>query len=819
MRHPVRCLLYEMDLEGTTIKNTNHSGGTGRTGGQGAPTPRGKNGRKQRGLPARIFFGFLRFVAVMMCVCIMIGSVAGVLLSVYLVRETENDDTLLDLDNLQLAYTSIVYYKDYNENGQEIWLEYQKLDTSSENRIWTTINYSPDVDPSGISKNLQNAFVAIEDQEFWTGHGVNFRRTVFAALNEIAYALTGSYLRGNQQGASTIHQQLIKNITGEDESSGIEGYLRKLKEIFRAMSLDSKWSKETILEAYLNTIDLTGNIGGVEVGANRYFGKHAGDEMNIAEGIEPLTLAECASIAAITQNPTRYSPITSPAEHLQRRNLVLRNMYEQGYIVDENGNPDQAAYEAALAEPLTLVEERADEEEAQQSKNSWFTDTLLKELTEDIYNANPWNEEDWTREKASEAIFTRGLRIYSTVVPHLQTEMEDAFLDTSENGYWPAYTIEDWQELDSEGNPVTDENGNEIPPRDIRTQAAGVVINYDGELCAVVGGLGAKTEDRGLNRAIDSVRQVGSTMKGVAAYPLAIEYGYADWGKTYPDEGIMEQTDTSTGQTYMWPRNYAGLGTGEMVSVYEAVKQSLNTVAVRVGQAVGPDEMFDFATDTLGVTTLDDPNDRNLAPMVLGAMTYGMSPYELAGCYMMYGNGGTFTNLHSYTTVEDYQGNVILEKDTYTIQAISEDTAYIMNRLLRGVLHDSGGTARGIYPELGGMDTVGKTGTTNDNRDVWFVGLTPYYVSSFWFGYDREIVMRNYNPNIGHPSAKAWRDIMQADYEKNTDDYPQIQWEMPDTVEQASYCTISGDIPAAGCPTAQGYYKTSQERQVCSGVH
>lgn len=182
-----------------------------------------------------------------------------------------------------------------------------------------------------------------------------------------------------------------------------------------------------------------------------------------------------------------------------------------------------------------------------------------------------------------------------------------------------------------------------------------------------------------------------------------------------------------------------------MTTVYEALKQSLNTVAVRVGDMVTPRTMFEFARDTLGITTLDENSDVDLAPMVLGATTTGLSPYELAGAYMMYGDGGRMTSLHSYTSVRDYQGNEILEKDIVTTQAIGEDTAYIMNRLLHSVLFDAGGTARGIHPDANIMDSIGKTGTTNDNKDVWFVGLTPKYVMATWYGYDENEPMDDYN--------------------------------------------------------------------------
>jgi penicillin-binding protein 1A len=196
-----------------------------------------------------------------------------------------------------------------------------------------------------------------------------------------------------------------------------------------------------------------------------------------------------------------------------------------------------------------------------------------------------------------------------------------------------------------------------------------------------------------------------------------------------------------------------------------------------------------------------------------------MSAYELAGAYMMYGDGGRFTTLHSYTSVEDYQGNVILEKDITTVQAISEETAYIMNRLLKGVLTDSGGTAYGMSANAAGMDSVGKTGTTNNNTDVWFVGLTPYYVSAFWYGYDENEPMSSYVPRTGkHPGANAWREIMntvQADSEK----YPVISFDVPENVVTEKFCTISGDLAAAGCPTQVGYYKKDVMPGTCPGGH
>ena len=286
-------------------------------------------------------------------------------------------------------------------------------------------------------------------------------------------------------------------------------------------------------------------------------------------------------------------------------------------------------------------------------------------------------------------------------------------------------------------------------------------------------------------------------------------------------------SDGKGGTRTDWPSNWSGRYSHSMTTVYEALKQSLNTVAVRVGDWVTPRTMFEFARETLGITTLDENSDVDLAPMVLGATTTGLSPYELAGAYMMYGDGGRMTSLHSYTSVRDYQGNEILEKDIVTTQAIGEDTAYIMNRLLHSVLFDRGGTAYGIHPDANVMDSIGKTGTTNDNKDVWFVGLTPKYVMATWYGYDQNEPMDDYNSYYiyknkgsqkGHPGASAFAEVMDT-IQADLSEEEIVEWEKPDSVEIGAFCTISGDIPTDGCPRGTGYYKVGVQRGVCTGIH
>ena len=753
---------------------------------QGSGGPR--RNKKKKMTAGRVLGAIMRFIASCLCVCIILGSVAAVAVSLYVVKETQGDSDLLDLTQLELAYTTIIYSQQINDQGQPEWVEYQRLQSPEENRIWKPLNE--------ISPYIQHAFVAVEDENFYTHPGFSFKRTVLAAINEVFRKLTGSYLTGSQLGASTIEQQLIKNITGEDESSGIEGYARKVKEIFRAIALDNRFSKEEILEAYLNTIGLTGNTAGVEAGANQYFGKSAAD----------VTIAEAASIAAITKNPSRFNPYTNPEEHLKRRDDIILFMQQQGYIT-------QAEAEAAWATPLNLVEKTTDENAAVQTDYSWFTDYLIEEVIADLVEANPLNRDDWNREAANDYLHNGGLRIYATVDPEVQSVMENVWL---EGKYWEPMPIENYD----------DPNDPDDTPRTITTQAAGVVINYKGELVGVAGGLGRKTENRGFNRGTGMTRQVGSTMKAVAAYPLGIDMDLINYSSVLMDD-YFPIPDGKGGTRTDWPSNWSGRYSHSMTTVYEALKQSLNTVAVRVGDWVTPRTMFEFARETLGITTLDENSDIDLAPMVLGATTTGLSPYELAGAYMMYGDGGRMTSLHSYTSVRDYQGNEILEKDIVTTQAIGEDTAYIMNRLLHSVLFDRGGTAYGIHPDANVMDSIGKTGTTNDNKDVWFVGLTPKYVMATWYGYDQNEPMDDYNSYYiyknkgsqkGHPGASAFAEVMDT-IQADLSEEEIVEWEKPDSVEIGAFCTISGDIPTDGCPRGTGYYKTGVQRGVCTGIH
>ena len=794
----------------------------GATGQPGAPAPKNKKKpKKRRSIIGMIF----SFIGCMLCLCIMAASVGGVLLSMYIVQVTADDGETLDLDNQKNRQTSIIY--DINGN------EYASL-SRNENRIWRELSAMPE--------NLQNAVIAIEDKNFRTEPGINLKGTIGAALN----AFTGNRIWGTNRGASTLEQQLIKNLTGDNEQDN----MRKVREIFRALGLDNKYSKETILEAYLNTIPLTGIIHGMEAGSIEYFGKH----------VEDLTLAECATLASITKNPTKYNPATNPEELIKRRNHVLYEMYTQGYITE-------AEFNAAKAETVTLTEKTSTTENAtRSSSNSWFTDALytqlLSQLQEDL---------NYTADEAKELIFSGGLRIYSTVDPKVQEGVEKTMYN--EDDLIPALWHEEpvclrdypadsssWDEVqydDATGLPITkdgyavygqeaipvyaDEEGTTLKmgtstdpdyPNDttvylcvyekVRTQAAMAIVDYSGNILGIGGGIGEKKYDLGFNRAT-SPHQTGSTMKPIGAYALALDYKLINYSsqildspyysvedkKVLKDEYIgkmspySEAAQSRSDVWRAWPTNYGGAGgQGNPMLVYDALQQSYNTVAVWVGDMVGVDYLYNFVHDTLECSYISAENDMDLGPLVLGSQSSGLTVVQLAGAYTMF-NTGTFTTPHYYTEITDYQGNMILDNNKYinTTQAISADTAYIMNRMMWNVLHSRKGTAYGKAPD-GEMDSVAKTGTTSNYKDYTFAGLTPYYVTAIWWGCDRPTEMDTLGKagKNASPIQYAWKALM----EDLQADLPVKEFAKGENVVEKHFDTSTGAIISSG--GSVGYY-------------
>ena len=783
----------------------------------------GKGSKKRKKKTRKHFsvWGYIwRTFACLFCLGIMACSVAGVMLAMYIVQVTA-DDSELDLDNQRLKQTTIVLAQN-KDTGE--WENYATF-SGNNNRIWKSLDEMP--------LNLQNAVIAIEDKDFYNEPGINIKRTIGAALNEF----TDNAIYGRTTGASTIEQQLVKNLTGDAE----DDYMRKVREIFRAIGLCNRYSKATILEAYLNTIPLTGQIYGMEVGANTYFGKT----------VSELTLSECAVLASITNNPTAYNPFTNPENLISRRNNVLWEMLDQGLITQEE-------YDSAVAESITVVEDDASTETATvTSNNSYFTDALYNDLVDAI-------EEEYglSEDEAEYEVLNGGLRVYSTVDTDIQSSLEQLMLN-EDDAIFPANWADEevTTTIPADSEITYDDNGMPLQPnsdgemvavfaedaipvytddtnttfkttvdedtntitfyKSVRTPAAAAVVGYDGSVLAVVGGVGEKTNDLVFNRATEP-HQTGSTAKPIAAYCLAIDNNLLTYSSAIQDLPLYSAADKKVLKSQYswmdpysaeaqnrsdvwrsWPENYGGSGgDGAMVLACDALRKSLNTCAVRVGSMVGAEMMFNFVHDTLQCQYLNSEYDKDLAPMVMGSQYQGITSVELAAAYTIFYDG-TFTTPHYFTEVEDYEGNLYLDnnKRISTTQAIKPTTATIVNRMLQNVLHGSGSTANGMQPETANdIPAAAKTGTTSDFRDYNFVGLTPYFVTAVWWGYDQPRDMRAEGAKDGKPTQYLWKYLV----EDVLADAPYADFPMADGVVTKQYNTSTGAIVSSGGAT--GYY-------------
>ncbi len=640
-------------------------------------------------------------------------------------------DNEFDIDALDLNFTSIVYYVDEAGNAHEMERLYK-----SQNRVWADI--------TDIPKYMQDAFVSIEDERFYSHNGVDIFRTLKAT---VTYIFQGS----SSFGGSTITQQLVKNITGDKDARPD----RKIREMWRAMALERKYSKEQILEFYLNTIYLANNCNGVQSAANKYFGKD----------VSELSLAQCASIAGITQYPSRYDPLQNPENNIEKQRLVLSKMLELGKI-------SQQEYDDAIAEELVFEDYSLSNGYVQ----SYFVDQLINEIISDLQK-----EKGYSADFAEKAVYNSGFKIYATIDPAVQDAMEEVF----EN---PA-------NFPSVSGSVT-------------PQSSMVVLDpYTGGIKGIVGGIGKKSGDRILNRASQTYRQPGSTIKPIAVYAPAIEQG-----KLMPSSIVEDSPIDING----WkPSNYYS-GYRGRVTARNALKESMNTPAVRVLQDVGVDYSFDFLTKKLGFTSLvenetrDGKNytDKNLSSLALGGLTDGVSATELGAAYSTFVNNGLYNKPHSYTRVVDSEGKTILENKFEPTIAMSEDTAYLTNSMLQSVITNGTGTAARL---ASGMPAGGKTGTTDDQNDRWFAGFTPYYTAVVWYGYDqpKSLEFLSY-----HPCMPVWKKVMDAIHTN----LPVKDFSVPSTVERISVCSNTGKLAQTGCNTVTEYFKSGKRPTAyCSG--
>ncbi len=666
---------------------------------------------------------------------VVIGTITAIiiLLSIrsYVLR-LDDGNMVLDLNSSKMALTGFIYVNDENDVPQE----YQRV-FNTENRIW--------VDFKDIPDKMKDAIVAIEDKRFYEHDGVDWIRTISAIM---------SFFKGSQShGGSTLTQQLIKNITDDNETS----LTRKLREIFRAMHFEEKYSKDEIIEAYLNIVNFGAGSRGVQAAANIYFNKN----------IQDCSIAECATIAGITQNPTSYNPLYYPEKNKKRRETVIWEMFEQNKITQEE-------YNQAMEESEHMVFNNLDSEQNSNASvniiRNWYIESMLQDIINDLcakYHIG--------KAAAENIVYTNGLKIYSAMDQSAQNIAENTLKDTK------------------------------IMPNDKGLELGYVLMGLDGRILAILGCREQKTGNLWYNRANFAKRQPGSTIKPISVYAPAIESGLYTYSSLIDDEPLQIDIDGSR-EIKSWPNNWYKGYKGK-VTLQWALEKSANAPAAQVLNRISTAKSYEFLTKKLGFSSLDSNDAFSLAALATGGTHVGVTVLEMTAAFQIFGNGGQYNKPYSYFYVKDRDDNIILDNRYNTpSRAISSQTATIMNRLLRNVIVGREGTGRSA--NIDKWNIIGKTGTTNDDHDSWFIGVSPYGVSGIWVGYDnpkriKEVssAVRIWKHNMsGYLSKKSHKDF---DYDPN--------------VFEMTYCKTTGEAANSSCPdTAIGYYANNHLPGACS---
>ena len=683
-----------------------------------------ENNGQERRRPRRRGWGTAgRVIGTILLVFVLTAAIFAGIFSAY-INSSMRGRVEVYLDEFETKVSTELYYQ---EPSSGEWTMYHTLFLDSENRIWADLDQIP--------KDLQKAVVAIEDKRFYKHKGVDWHGT--------ARAIFSTIFGGSVQGGSTITQQLVKNVTGDNQNT----VKRKVMEIYRAQEMEKRYEKDEILEAYLNEVYFGYSCYGVVTASLKYFNKD----------VSELSLAECASLVAITNNPSLYDPLQTDwglENNRTRQLLVLGAMLEQGKI-------DQAAYDAAKEENVvfsngyTILGDRVDvdtdkkddtdtdggdeqpEEETKTatSSQSYFTDAVIEDVAAALVekygltdSTNPVTGEVTTAfEQGVNMVYGKGYKIYTTQNPDYQKIAEEVCTDTSNLPYTSSYT-------NSYGEKETEQ-----------LQVGMTIVDpYTGYVVAMVGGAGVKQYDRGWNWAT-SARQCGSAIKPISVYAPALDDGTINGASTIDDYPVM----VLNGSVY--PKNANGRYKG-LTPLHTAIARSTNTCAVRVVQEYGTSRSYDFMTNKLGFTTLTSQDAQQVGNMGLGGLDRGVTTEEMAAAFAAFANEGIYTAPRTFVRVEDADGNVILENEAKASVAMKDTTAALMNSLLQEVIN--GGT--GYEGRISGMHVAGKTGTTNNDQDRYFVGYTPYYSCAVWVGYvhNQRIVAS------GNPAASMWQKVM-----------------------------------------------------------
>ena len=683
-----------------------------------------ENSGQERRRPRRRGWGTAgRVIGTILLVFVLTAAIFAGIFSAY-INSSMRGRVEVYLDEFETKVSTELYYQ---EPSSGEWTMYHTLFLDSENRIWADLDQIP--------KDLQKAVVAIEDKRFYKHKGVDWHGTARAIFRTI--------FGGSVQGGSTITQQLVKNVTGDNQNT----VKRKVMEIYRAQEMEKRYEKDEILEAYLNEVYFGYSCYGVVTASLKYFNKD----------VSELSLAECASLIAITNNPSLYDPLQTDwglENNRTRQLLVLGAMLEQGKI-------DQAAYDAAKEENVVFSngytilggrvdvdtdkkddtdadggdEQPEDETKTATSSQSYFTDAVIEDVAAALVekygltdSTNPVTGKVTTAfEQGVNMVYGKGYKIYTTQNPDYQKIAEEVCTDTSNLPYTSTYT-------NSYGEKETEQ-----------LQVGMTIVDpYTGYVVAMVGGAGVKQYDRGWNWAT-SARQCGSAIKPVSVYAPALDDGPINGASTIDDYPVM----VLNGSVY--PKNANGRYKG-LTPLHTAIARSTNTCAVRVVQEYGTSRSYDFMTNKLGFTTLTSQDAQQVGNMGLGGLDRGVTTEEMAAAFAAFANEGIYTAPRTFIRVEDADGNVILENEAEASVAMKDTTAALMNSLLQEVVN--GGT--GYEGRISGMHVAGKTGTTNNDQDRYFVGYTPYYSCAVWVGYvhNQRIIAS------GNPAASMWQKVM-----------------------------------------------------------
>lgn len=687
-----------------------------------------------------------RILITLVLIGVLCGCFCGIAFAMYVhiyINPSAQETAAEISKGLGLNLNSFIYAK---ESDSDEYTLYETI-KGKENREW--------VDSDKIPDTLKNAVVAIEDERFYKHHGVDWVRTIGA--------VKGWLLGGTQYGGSTITQQLIKNITADNDYS----VKRKVNEIFRAFALEKEIDdKDRILVMYLNTIFLGYNSYGVQTAAMQYFDKD----------VSQLDLAESAVLAGLTNNPSIYDVYNHPEKVKERQETILAQMLDQKMISQEE-------YEAAVAEELNY---RPYEEYQQEIKStySYFTDEVIKDVINDLMT-----EKGYSRLVAENMVYSGGLNIYATIDTKVQNALDEVWVN-------------------ADNFPNTEKYG-EIP------QSAMVITDKQGNIVGIAGGRGEKTSSRGFSYASDARRQPGSSIKPLATYGPAMDAGIATPDTTVYDRALIQDEEGNP-----WPMNDGKYPTGRAMTVKEGMTRSLNTISAQLLKQLTPQKSYEFMTQQLGFKLVDSrtnedgtvQSDIDLAPLALGALTDGVTVREMAGGFSTFINDGVYGGTRTYTKVTDSEGNTIMENTPNTDKGFTNvRTDYYMLDCLQNVT--AHGTAYGI--QLDGVETGGKTGTTTSNTDIWFCGITPKYSGAVWVGYEH-----NYRLDglYGRNAAEIWLAVMQK---VHAGDSGLVFDSHPQDFEEVTYCMdtgllASGACRAAGRAATGRFWKDKVPTETCS---